>query len=387
MTASHERGGQDHPLYSDASTDSTPHPAMASGQQPQQAGWPGAMPPAPPQAPYGVQAQQAQQAQHPPLPQPQHPAGYPYPGLDSARFVRKPKRAPRSGWRKALYLASGTLINPGESPEERRRRELVSRVNQPLRGCHRIAMLSLKGGVGKTTTTTTLGSTFASLRGDRVVAIDANPDAGTLSQKIPIETTATVRHLLRDADRVTRYSDVRSYTSQGPSRLEILASDADPAASEAFSEQDYLRVVSVLERFYNIVLTDCGTGLMHSAMKGVLDSADTLVVVSSGSLDGARSASATLDWLDAHGYGDLVARSVAVINSVRPKAGSVDLDKLAAHFAARVRAVVRIPFDPHLEEGAEIELDRLSGGTRAALLELAATIADGFGPEAMPLLR
>ncbi|WP_033291094.1 MinD/ParA family ATP-binding protein [Amycolatopsis jejuensis] len=299
--------------------------------------------------------------------------------LATAHLVKQQKRTPQSGWRKAVYLGSGKLINPGESPADARRRELIARVNQPLRGCYKIAMLSLKGGVGKTTTTTTLGATFASLRGDRVVAVDANPDRGTLSQKIAIETTATVRHLLRDADKITRYSDVRSYTSQGSSRLEILASEQDPAVSEAFSETDYRRTVNLLEHFYNIVLTDCGTGLMHSAMKGVLDVADALVVVSSGSVDGARSASATLDWLEAHGYGDLVKRSVVVINSVRPKGSSVDLDKLTAHFGAKVRAVCRIPFDAHLEEGAEIELERLAGDTRLSLLELAATVADGFG--------
>jgi MinD-like ATPase involved in chromosome partitioning or flagellar assembly len=301
--------------------------------------------------------------------------------LSSARLLKTSKRRPQSGWRKAVFLASGHLINIGESPQDVQRRELIARVNQPLRGCYKIAMLSLKGGVGKTTTTTTLGSTFSSLRGDRVIAVDANPDRGTLSQKIPLETTATVRHLLRDADRIRRYSDIRAYTSQGPSRLEVLASDQDPAVSEAFSEDDYRRTIALLEHFYNIVLTDCGTGLMHSAMKGVLDIADSLVIVSSGSVDGARSASATLDWLDVHGYRDLVARSVAVINSVRPKSGSVDLDRLAQHFGARCRAVCRIPFDPHLEEGAEIELDRLSSDTRLALLKLAATVADAFPSE------
>lgn len=301
--------------------------------------------------------------------------------LSSAKLIKQTKRKPQSGWRKAVFVASGHLINVGESPSDQHRRELIGRVNQPLRGCYKIAMLSLKGGVGKTTTTTTLGSTFSSLRGDRVIAVDANPDRGTLSQKIPLETTATVRHLLRDADRIHRYSDIRAYTSQGPSRLEVLASEQDPAVSEAFSEDDYRRTVALLEHFYNIVLTDCGTGLMHSAMKGVLDIADALVVVSSGSVDGARSASATLDWLDVHGYRDLVSRSVAVINSVRPRAGSVDLDKLAQHFGARCRAVCRIPFDPHLEEGAEIELDRLGADTRLALLELAATVADGFPSE------
>jgi MinD-like ATPase involved in chromosome partitioning or flagellar assembly len=298
--------------------------------------------------------------------------------LSSARLLRPMKRPPQSGWRRVVYVLSGKLINPGESPADIRRRELIARINAPLLGCHKIALLSLKGGVGKTTMTATLGATFASLRGDRVVAVDANPDRGTLSQKIPLETSATVRHLLRDAQRVRRYTDVRAYTSQGLSRLEVLASEQDPAVSEAFSEDDYRRTVNLLEHFYNMVLTDCGTGLMHSAMYGVLGVADQIVVVSSGSIDGARSASATMDWLDAHGHGDLVRNAVAVINCVSRSAGGVDLDRVAAHFAGRCRAVVRVPFDPHLQEGAEVDLDRLDPRTRLGLLELAAEVADAF---------
>ncbi|MFP5069432.1 AAA family ATPase [Pseudonocardia nantongensis] len=302
-------------------------------------------------------------------------------GLDLApsRTSHSTRRPPRSGWRRAVHVLTRGLVNPGESPAELHERELMSRLSRPLLTAHKIAMLSLKGGVGKTTVTATLGATFAANRGDRVVAVDANPDRGTLSQKIPLETTATVRHLLRDGDRVRRYTDVRAYTSQGASRLEVLASEQDPAVSEAFSEDDYRRAVDLLEHFYNLVLTDCGTGLMHSAMYGVLGMADQLVIVSSGSIDGARSASATLDWLDAHGYTSLVGNAVVVINSVfRRAGGGVDLDRVAEHFAGRCRAVVRVPFDPHLEEGAEIDLDRLEGPTRTALLELAAAVADGF---------
>jgi MinD-like ATPase involved in chromosome partitioning or flagellar assembly len=300
------------------------------------------------------------------------------PDLATARVLAPARKPPQSGWRRLVYVLSGRLINPGESPADIRRRELTARVNRPLLGCYKIAILSLKGGVGKTTVTATLGATFASLRGDRVVAVDANPDRGTLSQKIPLETSATVRNLLRDAQRVRRYSDVRAYTSQGASRLEVLASEQDPAVSEAFSEDDYRRTVTLLEHFYNIVLTDCGTGLMHSAMYGVLGLADQLIIVSSGSIDGARSASATMDWLDAHGHGDLVKNSVAVINCVHRSAGGVDLGKVAEHFAARCRTVARIPFDAHLEEGAEVDLDRLEPGTRLALLEVAAAVADAF---------
>lgn len=298
--------------------------------------------------------------------------------LTNALLVKQVSPAPLSGWRRWLYSASGKRVNLGNSPRDEKQLRLVRQVDRQLVGCYRVSVLSLKGGVGKTTTTATLGSMFADIRGDRVIAVDANPDRGTLSQKVPIETPATVRNMLRDIDSLNRYSDVRGYTSQNEFRLEVLASDSDPAVSEAFSGSDYDRAVDLLEKFYSIVLTDCGTGLMHSAMDSILSGSDSLVVVSSSSVDGARSASATLDWLDAHGYRDLVRSSVAVVNAVRPRAGKVDLAKVVEHFAQRCRQVVLVPFDPHLEEGAEIDLGRLKPKTRFALLELAAAVAADF---------
>ncbi len=317
----------------------------------------------------------------PALPEPSESDPPPYFDLSTVALLGKARRAPSAGWRKWVYWASARLIDPGESPKVMRHDMLVAQVQRPLRGCYRIALLSQKGGVGKTTVTATLGATFATTRGDRVVAVDANPDRGTLSQKVPLETPATVRHLLRDAEGIAAYSDVRQYTSQGPSRLEVLASESDPAVSEAFSSDDYTRTLEVLERFYSLVLTDCGTGMLHSAMSAVIEKADVLVVISSGSVDGARSASATLDWLDAHGHEDMVTNSIAVINGVRPRSGrgtKVDLDKVIDHFARRCRSVRQVPFDPHLEEGAEISLDRLRPQTRESLIELAAEVADGF---------
>ncbi len=302
----------------------------------------------------------------------------PYPELSTGVLLRPVKPPPSEGWRRLLYALSGQLINLGESPRAARYNNLVAQVNQPLRGCYRVAMLSLKGGVGKTTITATLGSTFAALRGDRVVALDASPDRGTLSQKVPLETASSVRQLLHDAGAIERYSDIRRYTSQGPSGMEVLASESDPAVSEAFNADDYTRTLDILERFYGLVLTDCGTGLLHSAMSSVLAKADVLLVVSSGSIDGARSASATLDWLDAHGHEELVRNSIAVINAVRPRTGKVDMNKVVDHFSRRCRAVRLVPFDPHLEEGVEISLDRLRRPTREALTELAAVVADGF---------
>jgi MinD-like ATPase involved in chromosome partitioning or flagellar assembly len=299
--------------------------------------------------------------------------------LRSDLLVRPRKPVPKSGWRRLVHAVTGGRVNPGPSRAELAGEQVLERVRQPLRGCHRIAVISLKGGVGKTTTTAALGSTLASIRGDRVIAVDANPDAGTLGGRLRRETHATVRDLLDDMEWISTYADVRRYTSQAPSRLEVVASDQDPAVSQAFSEEDYRKVTDLLSRFYSLILTDSGTGLLHSAMRGVLGMADSLIIVSSASVDGARSASATLDWLLAHGYGPFVERSIAVISTVRPGSGEVDVARLQEHFAARCRAVVRIPFDPHLEAGAELDLDALRAATRQAYLELATHVADDFG--------
>ncbi|MEU1206752.1 AAA family ATPase [Nocardia sp. NPDC005825] len=310
------------------------------------------------------------------------PAGYaggPAPSLDDVP-LRRAKKAPGSGWRRAVHHMSGGAINPGMSAEERRLQELVARIRQPVRGDYRIAVLSLKGGVGKTTTTMGLGSIFSSIRGDRVIAVDANPDFGTLSQRVPLQTRSTVRDLLLD-EHIQRYSDVRRHTSQGSSRLEVLASERDPAASEAFSEEEYRAVARILQRFYNIILTDCGTGLMHSAMAGVLDLAHSLVLISSSAIDGARSAAATLDWLSLHGHDHLVRNAVVVINLPRPGAPNVGINQLRDYFLSRCRAVHIIPYDAHLGEGAEIDLHRLSKPVKRAYVELAATVADDFGAD------
>ena len=105
--------------------------------------------------------------------------------LTTESLLHGKRAAPGSGWRRSVYRATGGLLRFGESAVEIRRQDLIHRVRTPVAGGHhRVAVLSLKGGVGKTTTAVGLGATLATLRGDRVIAIDANPDRGTLSDKV-----------------------------------------------------------------------------------------------------------------------------------------------------------------------------------------------------------
>lgn len=299
------------------------------------------------------------------------------PAADELGLTRS-RAVPQRGWRKMLHHITCGTVNLGESAAESSWRALVDRVNQPVRGSYSVAVLSLKGGVGKTTTTFGLGATFASLRGDRVIAVDANPDFGTLGLRGPSQTRSTVRNLLTDGE-IVRYPDMRRHTSQSPSRLEILVSERDPAVSEAFSERDYHAVHEILDRFYNIILADCGTGLTHSATRGVLNVADALVIVASPAIDAARSALATLDWLQCHGYAHLVPNASVVLSSAQPGAMPIKTEQLVQHFQARVRSLFVIPYDPHLAAGGEISIDLLNPKTRRQYVELAASVADGFG--------
>ena len=54
------------------------------------------------------------------------------------------------------------------------------------------------------------------------------------------------------------------------------------------------------------------------------------------------------------------------------------MDKVKEHFQGRCRAVVQVPWDPHLSAGAETQVERLRPVTRRAYLEVAAAVADGF---------
>jgi putative peptide zinc metalloprotease protein len=293
------------------------------------------------------------------------------------RYLRNQSPAPRDGWRRFVYWLTGGRVNFGPSPAEVAERDLIVRARTPVGGCRSIAVISRKGGVGKTTTTLMLGHTFASLRGDRVVALDGNPDAGSLGYRVKRETAATVTNLLADAEEIVRYADMRAYTNQAPTRLEVVASDDDPRIIDALGEEDYRRAISLLERHYNLILLDTGTGVLESATKGILQLCDQIVVVMSPSLDSARAASSTLDWLNENGHRELVRHAVAVVNAVREE-GLVEVGKVEQHFAGRCRAVVQVPWDPHLSAGAETQIERLRPVTRRAYLEVAAAVADGF---------
>ncbi|MBW8872149.1 MAG: AAA family ATPase, partial [Leifsonia sp.] len=208
---------------------------------------------------------------------------------------RKTRPGPEGPWQRFVYNVTFRTVNLGDSAKVRARKELDHRIQKQLEGGARfVPVLTRKGGVGKTTVTTLLGMALASAREDRIIAIDANPDRGTLSERVPRQTRSTVRDVVHKAASIGGFTDFSTLVSRDETRLDILASDTDPMLSEAFDENDYNVVADLSARYYSIVLTDCGTGIVHSVMRATLQRADSLVIVSGGSVDEARLASETL---------------------------------------------------------------------------------------------
>ncbi|MBO3664696.1 MinD/ParA family protein [Microbacterium sp. NEAU-LLB] len=295
---------------------------------------------------------------------------------------RVAKAAPEGAWPEFIYGLTGGKLNLGDSRSVRARKAIEARVAAPLSGETRfVPVLSRKGGVGKTTVTTLLGMALADGRDDRVIAIDANPDRGTLADRIAKRTDKTVRDLVHKATEIRGFNDISRFVARDETRLDVLASDPDPRIAEAFGEDDYARVADVAEHFYSLVLTDTGTGIIHSVMAATLAHADQLIIVTGLNLDEVRLASETITWLESNGYEDLARQAIVVLNQQSEGTPMVRLNELEVHFGSRVGSIVHLPYDRALATGAAIVYRDLQPTTRDAARDLAARVVDGLRRE------
>lgn len=302
----------------------------------------------------------------------------------SASELNAPRKIPSSrGWRKWLYYGTFKLINTGESPDEQLLRNLNATVAGHLRGTYSIVVLGGKGGVGKTTTTAAIGSTFASLRKDKVIAIDANPDrASNLADRIDPRATNSYMDVLTDRN-LHGYSDIRSHVGMNEAAgLDVLGnryqSDRQPLTAKVYTDTH-----AVLQRFYSVLISDSGTDVDHQVFPGLMSRADALIMVASTAPDGAKGAAELMDWAYEAGYHRLLQRTVVVINDVRGDKGKAHrklVDSLVEKFSRWVspQRVFVVPFDPHIASAGVINIHELRPETRRRYLEITARLATGF---------
>lgn len=270
---------------------------------------------------------------------------------------------------------------------------MVLRINTRLEDSRRIAVVSPERGVGKTTTTLMLGHVMALYRGDRIVCLDIYPESTSLSKRMGWRQGYDLLDLLTSPHELRRYSDVSSYTTRAPTRLEVLAGPAHRAVSDGLTADDYARVAELLDVHYGVICADVGSAVV-GRRREIFELCDQVVLVCAASIQSARECAQALEWLHQNGHSDLAEDAVCVVNATIGKKGAaeldpgdkrlidrnglVKLDRMEEKFFGRAREVVRVPWDQTLDVQATPVPTELEQQTQKAYMRLASVIAAGF---------
>ena len=282
---------------------------------------------------------------------------------------REAPNGPFSRWRRHI---DALLVSRGEREEAELERLLHGQpgVTRP----NIIALISPKGGVGKTTTTFLAGNLLASHLKLRTIAVDANPDFGTLG-RLPGDRARSQRslvELLADADGLATAAELRPYVSRFPSGLHLLAAPEDARLTASFGPDRYGELAAFLSCFYETVLLDLGTGVAGPLARFAIERADQVVLVT------------TPDWITASVVLDALEhlqhdRTTVVVN--KSHAGSAGEARTVEERFRRERLhrSVSIPHDDRLAlmlDSGTYSLEALDRRTRCSIKELGIAIAE-----------
>jgi MinD-like ATPase involved in chromosome partitioning or flagellar assembly len=174
---------------------------------------------------------------------------------------------------------------PGLSDRLRGSRDYLARLDQmiraaPLQRCATIAVVSPKGGVGKSTASVLLGSLLSQLRDESVIAVDADSDYGSLGPWLAPDHQYSVSDLVEAVDQpFVAVAALDRRTASGPDRLRLWPAPTDPLLMAELDRGGYAAALAQLQRRADILIVDCGTGLGQPGVQAAVEAATQLVVV------------------------------------------------------------------------------------------------------------
>jgi MinD-like ATPase involved in chromosome partitioning or flagellar assembly len=247
-----------------------------------------------------------------------------------------------------------------------------------LRRCVTIAVVSPKGGVGKSTTTALLGSLLAFLRRDRVVAVDTNNDWGSLGRRLVPDHPVFIDDLLAGplGNGELPPTELDARLGRGPDGLMVAPAPTDPERAERLDETSYRTLFTRLAELVGMLVLDCGTGLGDPPARAALSCADQLVLVADGEPDTASLVSEAAAWLE-----HIAPPLVLVVNKLE-RSSRLDVAALEREIDF-ARGLVCLPTDhagAHRLHASRFSWSRAPAGWQRPVHELAALItADWHG--------
>ena len=255
--------------------------------------------------------------------------------------------------------------------------QLCDMIARPrLRRCVTIAVVSPKGGVGKTTVTALLGTLLSLLRRDRIVAVDTNPDYGSLGRVLAPDARVFVDDLLARLDQPNlTLTELDAQLGRAAHGLMVLPAPTDPQRMAELDEAAYSKVISRLKEFVGIVVLDCGTGLQEPAARAAISAADQLVLVTDEQPAAGSLVAEAANLLIKTG------RPITLVVNKMPVGGSLlDVDMLASHIPS-ARGLLVVPQE--MDAAAALAVGRFEwrdapAGWQRAISELAVNVIDDW---------
>ena len=119
------------------------------------------------------------------------------------------------------------------------------------------------------------------MRRDRIVAVDTNPDYGSLGRALTPDHSVYVDDLIDVLDRPDLSATaLDGHLGRASDGLMVLPAPTHPARMAALDEAAYTNVIERLKSLVGILVLDCGTGLQEPAARAALNCADQLLLIS-----------------------------------------------------------------------------------------------------------
>ncbi|MEU8799000.1 hypothetical protein [Spirillospora sp. NPDC048819] len=265
-------------------------------------------------------------------------------------------------------MGRGVRKAVGASGQIRTRAEIADYLRRPVGGFRQITVVSVRGGAGKTTVAALLATELARHRPDRVLAMDADAELGSLPLRLGVRSELSLFDLAAQQPRT--FEEAAQYLQQTREGLWVLAATRGGRITGEFNFETFQAAFSAVSRYISTAVTDCSAGILTDLHRGILGQSHSVVLVTPGTVDGALSARGALEWFSQGAQRGLLARTVIAMVSHAPQVGT-DLSRATQMLTAWGTPVVNVPYDRHIAMGSAVDLSRLGEATQAAVGRIA----------------
>lgn len=248
----------------------------------------------------------------------------------------------------------------------------ASGVQAPVTTGRRIAVVSTRGGAGKSTAAALLACVYSALRPDSTCVLDLDPGHGSLSLRLGLHHAPALDTIVPELTGgaqpgAAHLADMLGQASEG-----LYATGPRTTAPSRSTGAELNQATATISRYFPLTLLDCPTGFEPAETQAALANCHGAVFVVPSNLSGMENALAALaTWRT---WQPVAAIPLTVLVMQQDRSSALDAADQAGRLSRLGFDAHAIGYDRHLAAGAEISLPLMLPVHREAATELAAHV-------------